>query len=284
MSAWVKRADGTSVEVEGSFSFGRTLQNSLMIDDRSVSRRHAMINRDEAGALWLVDMGSSNGVLHNGLRIRQPVQLREGDHIEICGHHFSFFLGERPPAVPVPQLEESTTVTLAAVRTIPTWLLVADVVNSTQLNKTQAAEQAAAVIGEWFKNCQILMRKHSAEVNKHLGDGFLAFWPAPATQPAEVLAAIRELKELQQVSAVPFRFAIHFGRVMVDSAVSRGEDSLLGPEVNFIFRMEKLAATLSVPCLVSGAAAEELKVPTELVSKGRHLLAGFEGGFEFFVA
>ena len=243
-----------------------------------------MINRDEAGVLWLVDMGSSNGVLHNGLRIRQPVQLQDGDHIEICGHHFSFLLGERPAAVPAPVLEEATTVTLAAVRTVPTWLLVADVVNSTQLSNTMPAEQVAALIGDWFKNCQILMRKHSAEVNKHLGDGFLAFWPSPSAQPAQVLAAIRELKGLQRVPTVPFRFAIHYGRVMVDSAVSRGEDSLLGPEVNFIFRMEKLAATLGAPCLISSTAAEELKAPEELASKGRHLVGGFEGEFEFFVA
>ena len=49
--------------------------------------------------------------------------------------------------------------------------------------------------------------------------------------PAQVLAAIRELKGYQQASAVGYRFVVHHGRVMVDSAVSRGEDSLLGPEV-----------------------------------------------------
>lgn len=241
-----------------------------------------MINRDEAGSLWLVDMGSSNGVLHNGLRIRQPVQLCDGDHIEICGHHFSFLLGDRPAEVPVPVLEDATTVTLAAVRTMPTWLLVADVVNSTHLNNTQPPDQVAAAVGDWFKACQTLLRKHSGEVNKHLGDGFLAFWPSPSAQPAQVLAAIRDLKAHQQSQPVGFRFVVHHGRVMVDSAVSRGEDSLLGPEVNFIFRMEKLAASLGELCLISGAAAEELKAPTQLVSKGRHPLAGFAGDFEFF--
>ena len=241
-----------------------------------------MINRDGAGVLWLVDLGSSNGVLHNGLRIKQPAQLREGDQIEVCGHQFDFVQGARPEAVSQVQ-DETAFVTLSAVKTVPTWLLVADVANSTQLNNTLPAEQVAAAIGDWFRGCQTLLRKHAVEVNKHLGDGFLAFWPSPTVPPAQVLAAIRELKGHQQASAVGFRFVVHHGRVMVDSAVSRGEDSLLGPEVNFIFRMEKLAGALGTPCLVSAAAAQELQVPAELVSKGRHPLAGFDGDFEFFV-
>ena len=282
MSDWVRRADGTVVEVGASFSIGRGVQNNLVIEDPSVSRRHAMINRDGAGVLWLVDLGSSNGVLHNGLRIKQPAQLRQGDQIEVCGHQFDFIQGERPAAVP-PVPDEASFATLSAVKTMPTWLLVADVANSTHLNNTLPPEQVAVAIGDWFRSCQTLLRKHSAEINKHLGDGFLAFWPSPTVSPAQVLAAIRELKSYQQASAVGFRFVVHHGRVMVDSAVSRGEDSLLGPEVNFIFRMEKLAGTLATPCLLSAVAAQQLQVPAEQVSKGRHPLAGFEGDFEMFV-
>ncbi len=282
MSDWVRRADGRVVEVGASCSIGRGVQNNLVIEDPSVSRRHAMINRDGAGVLWLVDLGSSNGVLHNGLRIKQPAQLRQGDQIEVCGHQFDFIQGARPEAAPeVP--DEAAFATLSAVRTVPTWLLVADVANSTQLNNTLPPEQVAAAIGDWFRSCQTLLRKHAAEVNKHLGDGFLAFWPSPTVAPAQVHAAIRELKGFQQTSPVGFRFVVHHGRVMVDSAVSRGEDSLLGSEVNFIFRMEKLAGALGASCMVSAVAAQQLQVPTELVSKGRHPLAGFEGDFEMFV-
>lgn len=270
------------VEVGASCSIGRGVQNNLVIEDPSVSRRHAMINRDGAGVLWLVDLWSSNGVLHNGLRIKQPAQLCQGDQIEVCGHQFDFIQGARPEAAPeVP--DEAAFATLSAVRTVPTWLLVADVANSTQLNNTLPPEQVAAAIGDWFRSCQALLRKHAAEVNKHLGDGFLAFWPSPTVAPAQVLAAIRELKSFQQTSAVGFRFVVHHGRVMVDSAVSRGEDSLLGSEVNFIFRMEKLAGTLGASCMVSAVAAQQLQVSGELVSKGRHPLTGFEGDFEMFV-
>jgi class 3 adenylate cyclase len=61
-----------------------------------------------------------------------------------------------------------------------------------------------------------------------------------------------------------------------------GEESLVGSEVNLIFRLEKLASSLGEPCCVSEAAHTKLHglVATRLL--GEFELKGFDGKCAFF--
>jgi S1-C subfamily serine protease len=69
--------------------------------DDAVSRRHAMIRieRGEAPAVKLVDLGSSNGTLVNGQRVAGETELQPGDVVELGrnGPKFRFDLAPRPP-------------------------------------------------------------------------------------------------------------------------------------------------------------------------------------------
>ena len=77
--------DGGEVVViavgEGSLRFGRGQASDVVLDDRSVSRRHAVVTRrgDEV-VLW--DDRSLNGVHVNGERVAQAV-LQHGDAIAL---------------------------------------------------------------------------------------------------------------------------------------------------------------------------------------------------------
>jgi class 3 adenylate cyclase len=62
---------------------------------------------------------------------------------------------------------------------------------------------------------------------------------------------------------------------------SMGEESLLGPEVNFVFRMEKLAGSLGIACLLSMVCREKLGALVETKPVGRHEVKGFDGEHEF---
>ncbi len=57
---------------------GRVADADLMIDDSTVSRRHAML-RVTADGLELEDLGSSNGTTMNGNRIEGMFRLLDGD-------------------------------------------------------------------------------------------------------------------------------------------------------------------------------------------------------------
>ena len=77
--------DGDEVVViavgEGSLRLGRGQASDVVLEDRSVSRRHAVVTRrDDDVVLW--DDRSLNGVRVNGERVPQAV-LRDGDAIAL---------------------------------------------------------------------------------------------------------------------------------------------------------------------------------------------------------
>jgi pSer/pThr/pTyr-binding forkhead associated (FHA) protein len=64
---------------------GRGSEADLRINDPGISRRHAQIRVNPAGPslqIDIVDLGSTNGIVVNGQRVRQAV-LQEGSRIEI---------------------------------------------------------------------------------------------------------------------------------------------------------------------------------------------------------
>ena len=81
-----------------SFTIGRTHDCDLRIENMSVSRLHAQLNR--AGDGWLLnDLGSHNGTRVNGWLVREPVPVRPGDVLQFGSAMFVIQgLEERPVA------------------------------------------------------------------------------------------------------------------------------------------------------------------------------------------
>ncbi len=73
------RVDGRPGDV---ITIGRSGRCQLRIDDPSVSRRHAQLALDSAGA-WIRDCGSSNGVGFGGRRLRTDQWISLGEVVEI---------------------------------------------------------------------------------------------------------------------------------------------------------------------------------------------------------
>jgi len=60
---------------------GRSRECDIQIPDPNISRRHAEIRQD-GSAYWVVDLGSTNGILVDGRR-QERVKLRDGSHFTI---------------------------------------------------------------------------------------------------------------------------------------------------------------------------------------------------------
>src|SRR6266704_1956290 len=74
-----------TVEVDTKrFSIGRTPENDLVIEDTSLSRRHALIENFE-GRFNLSDCGSSNGTFINGKSITGATELSDWDVLTFGG-------------------------------------------------------------------------------------------------------------------------------------------------------------------------------------------------------
>jgi len=277
--AWLEAGDGKRHLIHGSCSLGRIAANMIVLESPKVSRRHALIHLQNIGEPWLIDFGSSNGTFLNKRRIHQPVRLSDGDQITIGDEVFKF---RQPLAISDEYKTVVTQRTLREIENIPCWLLVADIRSFTPLSRSMQSGDLDVLLGAWIFTCKEIIESHHGIVNKYLGDGFLAYWADAATTREEIVAMIAALKEFQEKSGPDFRFVVHFGPVAIGGIASMGEESLMGAEVNLIFRLEKLAGSLGEPCGLSETAHTKLEelVPTR--SLGEFELKGFEGKRAFF--
>jgi len=127
--------------VEETHTIGRAPENSIRLEDNSVSGRHAQI-AVIAQDCFLKDLGSTNGTLVNGQAVTE-VQLRTGDRIKF-GKIEARFEGEVVTAAsePMPQLE-ATELRAAELSTRP-----ADFANASpfQTRKTKKDPARTAVL------------------------------------------------------------------------------------------------------------------------------------------
>ena len=279
-SAWLEREAGEPVPVTGNCSFGRAVGNDVVLVDDRVSRRHATIHAQGEQEFLLVDLGSRNGTYLNGRRVNQPTQLRDGDHLQVGPFTLIF---HQPTAVTagstgVVQSEQ----TLVELRTVPCWLLLSDITGSSTLAREKTAEELAMLIGGWFARCKEIIEDSGGTINKYLGDGMLAYWRARDEALPHLAQALRDLERLQVKGTPSFRIVLHHGNVSIGGVPSSGEDSLSGPEVNLVFRLERLCSQLGKTRLASGAAIEKLGSSVTPTAAGEHELQGFEGRHPVF--
>jgi two-component system, cell cycle sensor histidine kinase and response regulator CckA len=69
--------------VKAASLIGRSEEATIFFDDPKLSRRHARIDRDEAGNFYVEDLGSSNGTLLNGVPVHERAALKFGDRIQL---------------------------------------------------------------------------------------------------------------------------------------------------------------------------------------------------------
>src|SRR4029453_3971479 len=277
--AWLESTDGKRHPIHGSCSVGRIAANMIVLESPKVSRRHALIHLQNIGEAWLIDFGSSNGTFLNKRRIHQPVRLSDGDQITIGDEVFKF---RQPLAISDEYKTVVTQRTLREIENIPCWLLVADIRGFTPLSRSMQTQDLDVLLGAWIFTCTEIIENQHGFINKYLGDGFLAYWPDAATTPEEIAAVISALKEFQQKGAPDFRVVVHFGPVAIGGIASMGEESLMGGEVNLIFRLERLAGSLGEPCGLSETAHTKLGALVPARSLGEFEMKGFEGKRAFF--
>ena len=86
------------------YSIGRDTANNIVLNENSVSRRHAELILNDNGAIFIKDLASSNGTLVNGKRISE-LQLQKGDMLKFGNISFNWeqYLNshQKIPASPV---------------------------------------------------------------------------------------------------------------------------------------------------------------------------------------
>jgi hypothetical protein len=80
---------GTTVDVGDGVMFGRADSADIHVEDQFASSSHARIY-DRGGAMYLEDMGSTNGTYLNGRKVQSAEPLGTGDTIRIGDSEYRY--------------------------------------------------------------------------------------------------------------------------------------------------------------------------------------------------
>jgi adenylate cyclase len=278
---WIELADGRQLPLDKPVPIGRIASNTIVIDNDSVSRRHAILQMDPHGRWIFTDLSSTNGSLLNDRRVAESTRLHDGDKITIGGVSCVFrttTVGDESDA----GSSINAALTTLELNRISSWMLLADVIGSSTLAQQMDESELRPRLNRLFAQLRDLIQTHQGTVNKYLGDGLLAYWNADQTDTARMRAALTALTEYQWQSPLPLRLVLHHGWLHAGGGLMRGEESLSGSDLNFTFRMEKLAGQLRLTVLLSEPALRALEPLPDFVETGRHTVDGFFGEHLFY--
>ena len=88
----IEQQSQTLHQPQSAWTIGRNRAAALPLQDRNLSRRHAVLLYVAGEGFYLVDLNSMNGSYVNNRRVQQRQRLQDGDRIRIGGTEFSFFL------------------------------------------------------------------------------------------------------------------------------------------------------------------------------------------------
>lgn len=280
LQTWLRLSDGRQHALVGTCSIGRHPTNTLALASSEVSRRHAIIQAQGDAEFWLVDLGSANGTYVNGRRLSQAVRLRNGDVIRIADVELEFATEILSAMHPAGKAVMAST--MIRIDQAECWLMVADIEGSTKLAQSMAPEEYPRLTGTWFKECRQIIDDCGGHMSKYLGDGFFCYWQGGEGSHIRVRQAIAKLREAQSKTSLPFRVVLHHGNTVLGSVPTMRELNLHGPEVNFVFRIEKIAPMLGQRMMFSEKAVIQMQATDEVMLAGESAVDGYSGLFKFY--
>lgn len=277
MAATLKALTGGEVFTLEDFNLiGRSEEATIRLADAGISRQHATIRR-EGGHYWLVDLGSANGSYVNDVALTNARALRDGDRLQFGSAIFLFDKGGSTNLPEQTLLGMKTQVLRRApvpVKTQPATLFVGDLKGFTAMSSRLSAEQVADLLREWYADCNAIMQRTGAMIDKFIGDCVFAYWPgvdqdarlraleaARALRAAEreALSPTRRLLRAEKNITLDCRVGLHVGNVAI-GAMGRGINTALGDAVNLAFRIEGLTRVVNRSILVSAQFMDGLEI------------------------
>ena|SRR5690554_312323 len=73
-------------------SIGRSKENDIVLDDKTVSRQHAQLIVQEANKFELIDINSTNGIFVNNKKVNGRTTVQRNDNIQFGAVHFDWIL------------------------------------------------------------------------------------------------------------------------------------------------------------------------------------------------
>jgi adenylate cyclase len=271
-----------------SWAIGRGDGCTVLLDSRSVSRLHALIQRKDGGDLALVDLGSRNGSFVNGARVSFPVVLNDKDKLVFGDQELIFrnpSPGESVLATAVKDMRNEPTTALHS-HSLAT-IMVVDIRDFTPLARTLSESLLSQTIGTWFLRSGQITQRMGSWAQKYIGDAVMAVWVHDnlSQVSADLLHTLRAISEIntatEEISkALPLPSPLRIGAgVNTGPAIIGGNDyTALGDTVNAAFRLESATKLLGMGVAIGENTYDQLVSPALSSFTRREVeLKGYEG-------
>ena len=270
-----------------SWAIGRGEGCAVMLDSRSVSRLHALIQRKEAGDFSVVDLGSRNGSFVNRRRVSLPVPLNDKDRLVFGDVKLVFRDSSiRPSRAADPDVNTRDMPTTALhIHSLAT-IVVLDIRDFTPLARTVSEALLSQTIGTWFLRAGQIAQRLGSFAQKYIGDAVMAVWVHDdlSRLRADLLRALRAICEINAATAdlsrtlpLPAPLRIGAGVNTGPAIIGGAEYTALGDTVNAAFRLEAATKQLGLGVVLGERTREELGLPLEPPFVRRELeLKGYE--------
>jgi adenylate cyclase len=244
-------------EGQSSWAIGRGDGCAILLDSRSVSRLHALIQRKDTGDLALVDLGSRNGSFLNGKRVSFPVALNDKDRLLFGDQSLVFVNPSRSASVLTvtgggDMRNEPTT----AIHTNTlTSIMVVDIRDFTPLARTLSESLLSQTIGTWFLRAGQITQREGSWAQKYIGDAVMAVWvhEQPGNVPADLARVLRAINDISAATAeisvslaLPAPLRIGAGLNTGPAIIGGADYTALGDTVNAAFRLETATKSLGL--------------------------------------
>ena len=253
-----------------TWAIGRGDGCAVMLESRSVSRLHALIQRREGGDYSLVDLGSRNGCFVNGQRVSLPRILSDGDRLAFGDQTLRFrTTGRRAPdtAVRAGASPEETTAAMN-VQSLAT-ILVVDLRDYSRLARSVPESVLAQTVGTWFLHAGQIVERQGSWARKYIGDAVMAVWlhDDAARVAADIARVLRAAAEIQAATAaihlqlpLPAPLRVGAGINTGTAIIGGGDSTALGEAVNAAFRLESATKQLGLGVALGERTHSELRL------------------------
>jgi adenylate cyclase len=271
-----------------SWAIGRGDGCAVMLDSRSVSRLHALIQRKDGGEYSLVDLGSRNGSFVNARRVSLPLLLNDKDRLVFGDQELIF--RNSVAANSILEAAEVTTrnmpTTALHTHTLTT-IVVVDIRDFTPLARQVPESLLSQTIGTWFLRSGQIAQRLGSWAQKYIGDAVMAVWlhEHAETLGADLLRALRAISEINEATAEISRSLPLPGSLRIGAGVNTGpaivggsEYTALGDTVNAAFRLEAATKQIGFGVALGERTFTELGLQKNCPFARRQVeLKGYEG-------
>lgn len=271
-----------------SWAIGRGDGCAVMLDSRSVSRLHALIQRKDGGGYSLVDLGSRNGSFVNARRVSLPLLLNDKDRLVFGDQELIY----RNPLASntVSEVREISTRNMptTALHTHSlTTIVVVDIRDFTPLARQVPESLLSQTIGTWFLRSGQIAQRQGSMAQKYIGDAVMAVWvhDHPESIGGDLVRALRAIAEINAATTeisrslpLPAPLRIGAGVNTGPAIVGGSEYTALGDTVNAAFRLEAATKQIGLGVALGERTFAELGLaPGSPFSRREVELKGYDG-------